>query len=238
MSSPGRLTELHCPVCQQISWVIDHDYRGMDGVMLPYDERRYACARCGYDGSGWTLGQQSPAWFLLQPHDLFPMTQSDFDYWVGILKTHFPAHPKLSGLGTTFLPRLPEQADAMKEAHARAHPVLEMKDQDGARRHEPDLQTAGEWLEIMKPGDVLVFRRPMAARCTSGSTCLGIPGVAMTQLAQSCPRRCAWTSAPYAKRSSNIFLGTGRDVPRTFAIRTPEYSRDCGTKSSTQHDGS
>lgn len=63
--TPGRLTELRCPGCQQSSWVIDSDYRGMDGVMLPYDERLYACAHCRHDGPGWTLGQQSPPEFLL-----------------------------------------------------------------------------------------------------------------------------------------------------------------------------
>lgn len=157
--TPGRLTELRCPGCQQVSWVIDSDYRGMDGVMLPYNERRYACARCRHDGPGWTLGQQAPPEFLLQPHDLYPMTQAAFDHWVGILRTHFPAHPALSRLGTTFLPRLPEEAKLMDEAHARAHPVVEMKDQDGARRAEPDLRTVSEWLEIMKPGDALVLRR-------------------------------------------------------------------------------
>jgi len=127
--------------------------------MLPYHERRYACDCCRHDGEGWTLGQQSPPEFLLQPHNLYPMTQLAFDYWVGVLRTHFPAHPMLGELGTTFLPRLPEEAEAIREAHACAHPVVEMKDQDGARRAEPDLRIAKEWLEIMKPGDALVFRR-------------------------------------------------------------------------------
>jgi hypothetical protein len=131
----------------------------MDGVMLPYGERRYACAGCGHDGPGWKVEQQSPPEFLLQPHDLYPMTRAAFDYWVEILRTHFPAHPALNGLGTTFLPRLPEEVQAMRDAHARAHPVVEMTDQDGARRTEPDLRTAHEWLEIMAAGDALVFRR-------------------------------------------------------------------------------
>jgi hypothetical protein len=37
--TPPRLTELECPHCQQVRWVIDSDYRGEDGVMLPYAER-------------------------------------------------------------------------------------------------------------------------------------------------------------------------------------------------------
>ena len=38
----------------------------------------------------------------MQPHPLYPMTQDGFDYWVGVLKTHFSDHPLLSELGKTF----------------------------------------------------------------------------------------------------------------------------------------
>ena len=157
--TPPRLSELQCPSCGQVAWVIDSDHRGIGGVMQRYDERRYVCARCGHDGPGWKLEQQSPFEFLSQPHDMYPMTQADFDHWIGVLRTHFPAHPRLNELGTTFYPRLPEEVEAMRADHARAHPVLEMIDQDGARRAEPDSRTAWEWLEIMAPGDSLVFRR-------------------------------------------------------------------------------
>ena len=108
--TPPRLTELQCPDCQQVSWVIDSDYRGTDGVMLPYGERSYICARCRHNGPGWKVLQQSPPEFLLQPHDLYPMTREAFDYWVDILATHFPDHPALNRLGTTCFPRLPEEA--------------------------------------------------------------------------------------------------------------------------------
>jgi hypothetical protein len=150
--------------------------------MLAYGERGYECRACRHAGPGWKVVQQSPPEFLLQPHRLYPMTQEAFDYWVAILKAHFPDHPVLSGLGTTFAPRLPEQVEAMREARARAHPVVEMKDQDGARRAQPDLPTAIEWLEIMEPGDTLTFRRTdggtlhlnlnesaYGARCLDGS---------------------------------------------------------------------
>jgi len=46
------------------------------------------------------------------------MTQADFDYWVGILRTHHPEHRALSKLGTTFFPRLPKDAEAIKQAQA------------------------------------------------------------------------------------------------------------------------
>lgn len=156
--TPPRLTELRCPNCRHVSWVIDSDYRGMDDDEIePYGERHYRCGSCVYSGPGWEIGQQSPPEFLLQPHDLYPMTQEDFDYWVGILRTHFPDHPRLSELRTTFIPRLPEEVEAMREAHARAHPVAEMRDQDGARRADPELETAIEWLNMMKAGDTLVL---------------------------------------------------------------------------------
>ena len=157
--TPGRLTELRCPSCRQVTWVIDSDYRGTDGVMIPYVERRYTCSQCRHDGIGWTLGEQSPPAFLLQPHDLYPMTQAAFDYWVTVLRTYFPMHPLLSEVGHGFRPCLPEEAETQRQAHARAYPVCEMKDQDGARCADPDFLTAKEWLEIMKDGDTLLFRR-------------------------------------------------------------------------------
>jgi hypothetical protein len=120
--TPGRLTELQCPNCRRATWVIDSDFRGIDGVMLPYDKRRYACPHCRHDGSGWILERQSPPEFLLQPHDLYPMTRTAFDYWVRILRARFPDHPHLARLGTTFVPRLPEEVEAMREAHALANP--------------------------------------------------------------------------------------------------------------------
>lgn len=105
--TPPRLTELECPHCQQVTWVIDSDYRGIDGVMLAYVERQYPCRNCPHDGPGWKLGRQSPPAFLLQPHDLYPMRQADFDFWADILKQNFSEHPLLARLGTTFTPRLP-----------------------------------------------------------------------------------------------------------------------------------
>jgi hypothetical protein len=112
--TPPRLTELHCPRCHQATWVIDSDFRGIGGVdpEVPYEERRYECRDCRHDRVGWRLGRQSPPEFLLQPHDLYPMTQAAFDYWVQILRTHFPEHPLLARLGKTFVPRLPEEAAA------------------------------------------------------------------------------------------------------------------------------
>jgi hypothetical protein len=157
--TPPRLSEVRCPRCDHVSWVIDSDAVEIGGQTLPYSARRYDCASCGYGGPGWKVEQQSPPAFLLQPHNLYPMTKIAFDYWVEILRTHFPEHPALTRLGTTFFPRLPEEVEARRDAHARAHQVVEMIAQDGARRAEPDLRVADEWLEIMTPGDTLAFRR-------------------------------------------------------------------------------
>ena len=47
---------------------------------------------------------------MLQPHDLYPMTNRDFDHWVEILRTHFPDNLRLRRLGKTFVRRSPEEA--------------------------------------------------------------------------------------------------------------------------------
>jgi hypothetical protein len=91
--TPARLCELTCPRCDRVSWIIDADFRGIDGKMTPYAEREYSCVGCGARGSGWVLGEQSPPAFFLQPHRLYPMTKADFERWVGVLKTHYPDHP-------------------------------------------------------------------------------------------------------------------------------------------------
>jgi len=63
-----------------------------------------------------------------------------------------------------------------------AHPVVEMRDQDGARRAYPDAHSALDWLDVMRSGDVVTFLRldggqlqilgpstgPCAVRCTGG----------------------------------------------------------------------
>ncbi len=157
--TPRRLAELECPVCQAATWVIDSDYRGIDGRHQPYNERDYRCSRCRQEGQGWKLLRQSPSEFLLQPHRLYPMTQAAFDYWVGILREHFPEHPKLNRLGTEFRPYLPDGAEADRAAHARAHPVSEVKDQDGARRIDPSMRDVIDWMDTMKPGDALALLR-------------------------------------------------------------------------------
>src|SRR3954453_14221169 len=67
---------------------------------------------------------------------------SAFDYWVDILRTQFPT-----------------EVEAIRQAHERTHPVVEMKNRGGARGADPDPRVAREWLEVMKAGDKLAFRR-------------------------------------------------------------------------------
>ena len=105
--TPPRLNELECPGCGSLQWEIDSDYRGTDGESEPYEERTYSCTKCGTNGVGWMLRQQSPPEFLLQPHVMYPMTQEAFDYWVDVLRTYFPDHPRLADLGVNFRPHLP-----------------------------------------------------------------------------------------------------------------------------------
>jgi len=118
--TPPRLTEVSCPICKQTSWFIDSDYRGMDDPMVPYDQRVYPCSRCSNTGRGWTLIQQSPPVFLLQPHSS-PMTRADFDYWVAILQANFPDHPRLAELGRRFVPNTSgaENAKLWDESHRK-----------------------------------------------------------------------------------------------------------------------
>jgi DNA-directed RNA polymerase subunit RPC12/RpoP len=158
--TPARLVEIECPNCRHRHWVIDHDFRGMGGtghVELAYEDRRYECPSCGGARTGWAVIQNSPPEFLLQPHDLYPMTPSEFDHWVTILKANFPTHPRLADLGRGFFPRTPEEVQARKEEYARAHPIVEMRDQDGSRVAFPELRQALDWLEVMRPNDSLTF---------------------------------------------------------------------------------
>ena len=99
MATPPRLVELECPICHASHWVIDSDYGGADmitgGVELPYEERTYACSNCHEEAAGHHVLRKGPPEFFLQPHPMYPMTRDDFDYWVDILRAHFPDHPML-----------------------------------------------------------------------------------------------------------------------------------------------
>ena len=157
--TPPRLTELLCPACHGVTWVIDSDDRGMEEDELPFGKRPYRCSRCPYSAHGWAVLRQSPPEFLLQPHRGGPMTQAAFDYWVGILREHFPDYPALAELGTKFWPYLPEEAEVERAAYDREYPVSEMKDQDGARRIDPGIKDVVDWADMMKPDDTLALRR-------------------------------------------------------------------------------
>lgn len=157
--TPPRLFELACPQCDGRQWTVDSDVRGIDGVRTLFDEQPYTCPSCGRRGPGWRIAQASPPAFFLQPNRLYPMTQADFDYWVDRLREHFPKSPKLAQLGSGWRPCLPEEAAAWQREYDARHPVFELRDQDGARRVDPDQRTTREWIEIMVPGDWLEFRR-------------------------------------------------------------------------------
>jgi hypothetical protein len=97
--TPPRMVELQCPVCKHQHWVIDSDFRGESEPDIPREEREYVCPKCAHRGIGHRVLQKSPPEFFIQPHRMYPMTQSDFDRWHKILKQHFPGHPRLHDSG-------------------------------------------------------------------------------------------------------------------------------------------
>ena len=48
-------------------------------------------------------------------------------------------------------------AAAAALAHARSHPVVELRDQDGARCHFPERRHVHDWIDVMIPGNTLLF---------------------------------------------------------------------------------
>jgi predicted RNA-binding Zn-ribbon protein involved in translation (DUF1610 family) len=105
--TPPRLVELECPGCGAGHWRIDSDAHGGDLSVCPdvgYGQREYACPRCGGRATGWSVMQLSPPEFLLQPHDMYPMTRRAFAYWAGILRTELPDHPLVPEIGRRFTP--------------------------------------------------------------------------------------------------------------------------------------
>jgi hypothetical protein len=156
--SPYRLIELECPGCRGRTWVIDADYRGVDGRRTDYEALEYECRRCSYKGARWAVGQKSPPTFLAQPHPLYPMTQRAFDYWVGVLREHFPEHRRLRQVGGEFRPCLPQEAEAHRQEGFRHYPIVEMRDPHGERRHGPFSQDV-DVLRMLAPGDWITLTR-------------------------------------------------------------------------------
>jgi hypothetical protein len=104
MATPARLVVLACPRCRATACIFHNDYGGMPGQDYRLeigDQAGGPCSKCGCE-AGLRVKQQAPPEFFLQPHDLYPMTQQEFDYWVGVLREHLPDHPKLKALGTTW----------------------------------------------------------------------------------------------------------------------------------------
>lgn len=107
MATPARMVELNCPKCHRAHWTIDHDYRGaelMGERELSYEERSYDCPLCGVRTTGYKVGQKSPSEFLLQPHDMYPMTERDFGSWLSIFRAQFPDDERLGTVGVDWYP--------------------------------------------------------------------------------------------------------------------------------------
>jgi hypothetical protein len=155
----GRLAQLECPNCHRTRWMTgpDKTTEAIGGPLWPDAGLEQYCPACGRSAPAWVVREQAPKSFLVQPNILHPMTRQDFDYWVGVLRAHFPDHPRLRQEGRVFEPATPDQAKARRDAYVAAHPIVDMRDQEGASRRFPDLRRACEWLEVMRPGDHLTF---------------------------------------------------------------------------------
>jgi hypothetical protein len=89
------------------------------GVERDYPDGVYSCPGCGADGSGWVVQDKSPSEFLLQSHDLYPMSLRDFKKWLGVLTTHFSQHRALERLGISWYP-----GESCYEHDERVHAVI------------------------------------------------------------------------------------------------------------------
>jgi hypothetical protein len=87
---------------------------------------------------------------LLQPHDLYPMRQKEFDHWVDILRTHFPDSPRLRDLGVSFVCRTPEEALRLMEIQ-----VQECRHDERLREYTATFQKTAEQFRAMiaRPDD-------------------------------------------------------------------------------------
>jgi hypothetical protein len=133
----------------------------MGGEEESYESRVYTCPQCHAHLSGFEVLRQSPPEFLLQPHDLYPMTRKEFNYWLAILKKEFPDHPYLSKPSRKFSPR------TSRQAHTRRPAVVEMTDEESSKSIEPEFDTAIEWLDVMsEPGANLDFHHKNGGKLT------------------------------------------------------------------------
>ena len=106
MSTPPRLVRVKCPNCAASHWVVNCDFpgEGTPWLDLPYEARTYQCPHCGNTGAGYQVQEKSPAEFLMQPHEMYPMGEEEFDEWVGVFHQNFPDCPKSAEYGKPWDP--------------------------------------------------------------------------------------------------------------------------------------
>src|SRR5262249_10144319 len=95
---------LECPRCRATSCIYHTDHTGGpggDNYLNIGDRAGGSCSKCGPEAP-LTVKQQAPPAFFVQPHDLYPMSQEEFDYWVAVLREHHPEDRKLQDLGKTW----------------------------------------------------------------------------------------------------------------------------------------
>ena len=107
MATPPRMVELACPRCRSRHWEIDFDSRGSSLIGKPelsYRERIYACPACGEASTGYRVRRRSPPAFLLQPHQMHPMSTRAFARWLAIFRAAFPSDERLRTVGVFWYP--------------------------------------------------------------------------------------------------------------------------------------
>ena len=96
MATPRRMVHLRC-TCGGTQWTMDGDFGGIGGVhkSIPYGERSYTCPRCNETRVGFTVLGKSPPILTLAPQSKSVLPTSERDYWVRVLREHFPDDPYL-----------------------------------------------------------------------------------------------------------------------------------------------
>lgn len=103
------LIELQCPSCSKVHWIIDHLFQGSIGQQsqeTDFSAQPRTCPHCKAQRTGFKVVRTSSESFLISSRP--SMTRKEFDYWVKILRTHFPDHPRLKERGP-WEPYTPEE---------------------------------------------------------------------------------------------------------------------------------
>jgi hypothetical protein len=113
------LAELKCPRCSSTHWVLGE----LQTEETPWADQIRTCPHCLQTGPDYPAERQSPPQLFLQPSLVHPLSRGEFEEWVDILRVHFPDHPQLGELGTTWF-ALESGSVAHQFVLARSVPAL------------------------------------------------------------------------------------------------------------------